>query len=114
MYIPPLKNNAGGQRENHRTQEVRGQGIFCGANPGNWQNAISLGVFKTREAAQNYLHVLNTKGVHTARVGERASKIKTTIFILNKVDASAEEKLTAMQKDFAGSELRKVPCRLTR
>ena len=66
------------------------------------------------EAAQNFLHVVHAKGVHTAKVGERASKLKTTIFMLDKVDAGTEAKLTAMQKDFAGSELNNVPCGLTR
>ncbi len=56
----------------------------------------------------------NTKGVHSAKVGERASKLKATIFMLDKVDAATVAKLTAMQSDFPGSELTNVPCGLTR
>jgi len=63
---------------------------------------------------KSYLDHLHTKGVHTAKVGERASKLKATIFRLNSMDAATEAKLTAMQKEFAGSELKKVPCTLTR
>ena len=114
VYIPPLKNKAA---VNRKIGELKALGVsdyFVVQGSGHWLNAISLGVFKTRDAAQNFLHVLNTKGVRTARVGERASKLKTTLFILNRVDAGTETKLKAMQKDFAGSELNKVPCGLTR
>lgn len=114
VYMPPLKNKAAVKR---KIAELKALGIneyFVVQNSGHWMNAISLGVFKTRDAAENFLHVLNTKGVRTARVGERASKLKTTVFILNRVDAGTEIKVKAMQKDFPGSELNDVPCGLTR
>jgi len=114
VYIPPLKNKTA---VNRKLGELKGLGIkeyYVVQSQGPWLNAISLGVFKTREAAENFLHVLNAKGVRTAKVGERASKLKTTLFILNKVDAGTEAKLEAIQKDFPGSELNKVPCGLTR
>jgi hypothetical protein len=114
VYIPPLKNMLA---VNRKITELKALGIneyFVVQTEGHWQNAISLGVFKTREAAHNYLHVLNAKGVRTARVGERASKLKTTVFTLKRVDPSTEENLKAIQKDFAGSELSNVPCGLTR
>jgi len=114
VYIPPLRNKAA---VNRKIAELRALGVreyFVMQVSGRWLNAISLGVFKTRDAAQNFLHDLNTKGVRTARVGERASKLKTTLFMLHRVDAATESELTAMQKDFAGSYLNKVPCALTR
>jgi hypothetical protein len=114
VYIPPLRNRAA---VNRKIAELKRLGIreyFVVQVSGHWLNAISLGVFKTREAAQNFLHDLRAKGVHTAQVGERASKLKATIFMLNGVDAATAAKLTAMQKDFAGSELNNVPCTLTR
>lgn len=114
VYIPPLKNKAAVKREIGELKKLGVREYFVVQIPGHWLNAISLGVFKTRDSAQNFLHVLQTKGVHTAKVGERASKIKTAIFILNNVDAGTEAKLKAMQKDFAGSELKNVPCGLTR
>jgi len=114
VYMPPLRNKAAVKR---KIGELKTLGIteyFVVQGSGHWMNAISLGVFKTREAAENFLHALNTKGVRTARVGERASKLITTVFVLNKIDAETEIKLKAMQKDFVGSELNSVPCGLTR
>jgi hypothetical protein len=110
VYIPPLKNKAA---VNKKVSELKTLGIseyFIVQSAGHWRNAISLGVFKTSEAAQHFLDQLRTKGVHSAKVGERASKLKATIFTLSRMDAETEAKLTAMQKDFAGSELKSVPC----
>lgn len=114
VYIPPLKDKAAVNRKIGELKKLGVKEYFVVQISGQWMNAISLGVFKTRDAAQNFLHDLHTKGVHSAKVGERASKLKATIFILNKVDAGTEAKLKAMQKDFAGSELTNVPCGLTR
>ena len=114
VYIPPLKGKAA---VNRKIAELKALGVreyFVMQTSGRWLNAISLGVFKTRDAAQNFLHNLQAIGIHSARVGERASKLKATIFMLDRVDAATEVKLTAMQKDFAGSELNNVPCTLTK
>jgi len=114
VYMPPLRNKAA---VNRKIAELKALGVndyFVVQGSGRWQNAISLGVFKTQDAAQNFLHALNTKGVRTARVGERLSKVKTTLFIFNGVDAVTQAKLAAMQKDFPGSEMNAAPCGLTR
>lgn len=114
VYFPPLKNKAAVKR---KIAEIKALGIreyFVVQGSGRWHNTISLGVFKTQEAAQSFLHGLNAKGVHTAQVGERASKLKSTIFVLRGMDAVTVSKLTAMQSDFPGSALNNVPCALTR
>lgn len=110
VYFPPLKNKAA---VNRKISELKARGIneyFVVQNAGNLQNAISLGVFKTQEAAQNFLDELRDKGVRTAQVGERASKFKVTVFRLNGVGILTEARMAALQKDFAGSELKRVPC----
>ena len=97
--------------------EIKDLGIkdyFVMQGKGQWHNAISLGVFKTREAAQHFLKGMHAKGVRTARVGARASKLRSTIFMLHGVDAATVSKLTALQNDFPGSTLNIVPCALTR
>lgn len=114
VYIPPLKGRVA---VNQKVAQLKARGVkeyFVVQDAGPWLNTISLGVFRTQEAAQNFLDELRTKDVSTAQVGERASKLKATIFVLNELDTATVVKLTAMQKDFAGSELKNVPCTLTR
>lgn len=114
VYIPSLKNKAAANR---KIFKLKAQGVkeyFIVQDKGALRYSISLGVFKTPEAAQNYLNELRAKGVRSAQIGERATKLKTTMFTLDGVDAATEAKLAAARKDFAGSELKNVPCALTR
>ena len=110
VYIPPLRNKVAVQQ---KVAQLKARGIeeyFIVQETDPWRNAISLGVFKTQEAAQNFLNVLRTKDVRSAQVGARAGKQKATIFTLNGVSPATEARLTDMQKDFPGSELKNVPC----
>ena len=115
VYIPPMKGRAA---VNRKIAQLKARGIdeyFVVSDAGPWLNAISLGVFKTQETAQHFLDDLQrTKDVHSARIGERASKLKATIFVLNGLDTATMSHLAVMQKDFAGSELKDIPCALTR
>jgi hypothetical protein len=114
VYIPPLKTKAAASKKVSQIKKMGIREYFVVQEVGALRYAISLGVFKTQEAARNYLGELNAKGLRSAKVGERASKLKTTMFMLNSVDASIEGKLMAARKDLPGSNLKNVPCALTK
>lgn len=110
VYIPPLKNKAAVER---KIEQLKARGVedyYVVQGEGAWQNAISLGVFKTEEAAQRYLTVLRSRTVRSAKVGERASKLKFTVFMLKGLQTAEVEKLTAVQKDFPDSKLATRAC----
>lgn len=111
VYIPPLENKGA---VTQKIAQLKARGIeeyFVVPDAGPWLNAISLGVFKTQEAAQSFFDDLErTRDVHTAKLGERSSKFKTSVFVLNGADAATMAELTEVQKDFAGSTLKNVPC----
>lgn len=114
VYIPPAKDKAA---VNQKIAQLKARGVeeyFVVSEAGPWLNAISLGVFKTQEAAQRYLEDLRAKDVRSAKVGERASKLKATVFVLNGLDAKTGADMAEIQKGFAGSELKNIPCALTR
>lgn len=110
VYIPPMKTHA--QTEQKVAQlKVRGvQDYFVIQEAGPWQNAISLGVFKTEDAAKKYLAKLQEQGVRSAVTGERASKLKSTVFLLNSLERGQASQVAALRKDFPDSELKLVPC----
>ncbi|HCI13363.1 MAG: hypothetical protein A2063_10790 [Gallionellales bacterium GWA2_60_142] len=110
VYIPPLKDKAAVAQ---KIEQLKARGVeeyFVVQDAGVWLNAISLGVFKTREAAQNFVNQLRAMDVRSAQVGERSSRLKATVFALNGLDAATAERLAAMQKDFPDSELKQVSC----
>lgn len=113
-YIPPLKDTAA---IDVKIEQLKARGIseyFVVQETGIWMNAISLGVFKTQEAAENFLGTLRSKGVRSAQVGQRNSKLKVSMLNFNEVDTATEAKLLEIQKDFSGTKLNKVSCGLTR
>lgn len=114
VYIPPLKSKTAAIKKVSQIRKLGIREYFIVQEGEAMRYAISLGVFKTQEAARTYLSELNAKGLRSAKVGERASKLKTTVFMLNNVDDSIQAKLTASGRDFPGSELKNVPCALTR
>lgn len=110
VYMPPQPNRAGVER---KLQQLKERGIydhFVVQEEGEWQYAISLGVFKTEEAAQKFLAFLRTRDVRTARVGERMSKLRFTVFVMKGIDADAAGKIGALQKRFPDSELKVSAC----
>jgi hypothetical protein len=111
VYMPPLKNKAAVNRKIAQIKALGVEEFYVVHEPPKLVNVISLGVFKTREAAKNFLATLHQKGVRTAMVGERKRKLKFTVYQLKNVDTAAVARLSVLQKDFAYSELKTVPCR---
>lgn len=110
VYIPPLKKRASVEK---KIAQLKARGVkdyFVVQEKGKWQNAISLGVFKTRDAAENYIAMLRTKDVRTAKVGERTSKLKYTVFLIRDLDSGTTDKLYALQHEFPESELKVAAC----
>lgn len=110
VYIPPAKDKAAIAKKIAQLKALGVKEHFVVQEAGQWLNAISLGVFKTQEAAQKFFDDLHAKGVRSAQIGERASKLKVTLFALNGLDAATGAGLAEIQKDFAESELKKMPC----
>ena len=111
VYIPQLKNQAAVNRKIEQIKAIGVEDYFVVQEPPLWVNVISLGVFKTQEAAKNFLAGLKKKGVRTAKVGERKHKLKFTVFTLENINSEGAAQLLALQKDFSSSELKTVACK---
>ena len=109
-YIPPMKKRTQIDKKIAQLKERGVKDYFVVQEKGKWLNAISLGVFKTEEAAQKYLAALNAQDVRSAKLGERKSKLKFTVFVMKGLDAGTVDKLNALQKGFPDSELKVSAC----
>ncbi len=110
VYIAPLKDKAA---VNEKLAQLKARGItdyFVVQDEGEWLNAISLGVFKTRESAQNFLEGLRAKDIRTAKMGEHSGKSRPVILIINGLNSKMSEQFTALQKDFPQTEQKRVAC----
>lgn len=114
VYIGPLPDKT---TVTQKLAQLKARGVedyFVVQDDPAWNNTISLGVFKTEDAARNFLVELQGKGVKTAQVGEKSGKPKSTVFVFTSVDRTSANRLAAMQKEFGDSLLKNVPCALTR
>ncbi len=109
VFIPPLPSKAAAER---RVAELKAEGLkdFFILNDGAQKNAISLGIFKTEDAANKFLDALREKGVKNARYGARTQTIQQTYVVLRDPQPAQTERLQQLKSEFAGSEIRIGPC----
>ena len=110
VYIPPMKKRSQVESKIAQLKERGVKDYFVVQEKGRWQNAISLGVFKSNEAAQKFLDVLSAKEVGSLKLGVRKSKLKFTVFVMKGLDEGMKDKLKVLQKGFADSELNVSAC----
>ncbi|HTS53866.1 MAG TPA: SPOR domain-containing protein [Burkholderiales bacterium] len=110
VYIPPLKNKAEVERKIAQLEKLGVKDYYAVEGQGPVRNAVSLGIFKTEEAASSYLDGLQRKGVRSARVGSREHRVTQTAFVVREPDVALTAKLAELRVQFPGSELRAVDC----
>jgi hypothetical protein len=106
VFIPPLRNR---QSANLKAAELKKLGVedfFVVQEDPKLRFAISLGVFKTEEAARSRLAELRTKGVRTARVGPKETSVQKIYFAIREVPDALVTKLNDLRQSFVGTDLR--------
>jgi hypothetical protein len=106
VFMPPQ-----GSRQNalRKATELRNLGIdefFIVQDEGEHRWALSLGVFRSEEAAQARLAALRTQGVRSARVGARETVVPKIWLQVKGVDAPLQARLKEIASQVEGSELR--------
>jgi len=110
VYIPPLKTR---EEVEKKVSELKGLGVtefHVVADNERWRNAISLGIFKTEEAATNHLGQLKARNVRTAVVGQRNNLIRQSVIVLSEPSPALVGQLAGLRQEFPGTELKAVKC----
>jgi hypothetical protein len=96
----------------NRVAELKAAGVkdVAPVEVGPQRLAISLGVFRTEEAAQARLAALQAQGVTTAKVGPRAQSVQQTVLVVRDPPAQAMAKLKELQADFQGTDIKVGSC----
>ncbi len=106
VYIAPLASR---QAATQKAGELKRLGVdeyFVVPDDPKWRNAISLGVFKTEEAAKARLDALRAKGVKSASVGARDTQLSKIYFQVREANSTITAKLNELIQGFAGTEVR--------
>jgi SPOR domain len=109
VFIPPAANKAAADK---RAAELKGDGIkdILVVDGGPQRFAISLGVFRGEDAAQNRLTALQEQGVRTAKVGSRAQAVLQNALVVRDPPAPAMAKIKELQVVFPESEVKIASC----
>jgi len=106
VFMPPLRNRAAANQKAAELKRLGVEEFFIVQEDPKLRFAISLGVFKTEEAAQSRLAELKTKGVRTARVGPKETSAQKVYFAIREVPDALYARLSDLRQGFAGTELR--------
>ena len=109
VFVPRLANKAAADK---RAAELSAAGIkdlFVFDN-GPQRLAISLGVFRTEDAASAYVAELGKRGIADARAGPRQQVVVQTLLIVRDPDAAVVARVRALQPGFPGTEITTGAC----
>lgn len=103
---PGPSGREGAQR---KVEELKRMGIndfhvLNDNSPPAQRNGVSLGVFKTEDAARARLAALTEKGVKSARIVEYRMPLTRVAFQLRQVDAAGKDALAKVRAEFPRSE----------
>jgi sporulation related protein len=110
VHMPPQKTKADADRKVRELKTLGVTELVMVTDPGEWRYAISLGIFRTDEAAQAFLAGLRKQGVRTATVARRENFLKQVVFYVREPSPATAARLTLTQNEFPGSELKAGPC----
>ena len=113
VFIPAQARTANArQAALKKAAELRALGVedyFIVQEEGQHRWALSLGVFRTEEAARARLEVLRTQGVRSAVVGARETVVPKVWLQVRGVDPALEAKLKELAVQIESTELRACP-----
>lgn len=105
VYIAPARDRRTAEA---KIAELKRQGVAeMSIRP---DNAISLGVFSTEDAARRFLASLAAKGVKGAEYGPFVKETREITMLVREPDTETVARLTILQRDYSGAQLRAVAC----
>ena len=109
VYLPPLATRQGAAQ---RTAELRKQGIEDSSvinDDTQWRNAISLGVFRSEDAANKRAEELRKRGVRGFEVAPREGAGPRVYVQVRDAPEPVRSKLGELKDGFPGAEIRECP-----
>lgn len=108
VYYPPLASKADADNKATELTNLGVRDLAVIRPPGQWQNAISLGLYAKQPVAEARLAELRSKGVQDARIEARGKT--ASVFALRDLDAAEQAKMAQLQQNFGGTQLQQVDC----
>lgn len=112
VYLPPLTNRAEAERR-FGDLKARGAKDAFVVDSGPQRGAVSLGVFRSEEAASAYVTELAKSGVTGARIGPRQQPMVLTSLVIRDPPAAVVARLRELASAYPNVEFRIGACEKT-
>jgi hypothetical protein len=109
VFIPSQVNRQGALKKAAELKDLGIEDYFIVQEEGEHRWALSLGVFRSEEAAQARLAALRAQGVRSATVGPRETLVPKIWLQVKSVDAPLQARLKEIARQIEGSELKDCP-----
>lgn len=106
VYIPSQGDKDAAERKSGELKRLGVNDFFVIQENSDLRWGISLGIFKTEDAARLHLTNLVTKGVRSARLGTHSATSNRVAFQLRDADQEMKSKLDKIKAAFPRQELR--------
>ena len=110
VYIPPLKTKPDAVKKIEELKKLGVASYFHIQDNSKWNNAISMDIFRSEEAARKLLAEMKSKGIKSAIIGERS--LKQMAFVVHRPAEDVIEKMISLKQEFPGSELKASECKV--
>lgn len=109
VFIPSQGSRQSALKKVAEIKELGVQDYFVVQEEGEYRWSVSLGIYRSEDAAQARLSALRNQGVSDARVGARDNIVPKVWLQVNGVDASLQARLKVLARQIDGSELKDCP-----
>jgi len=106
VFVPPQGSRQAALRTAGELKALGVQDYFILAEEGEFRWALSLGVYRTEDAAQARLAALSAAGVRSAVMARRDTPVPKVWLRVNGTDPALEAQLRDIARQIEGSELR--------
>ena len=106
VFIPPQASRPAALKKAAELKALAVEDYFIVQDEGALRWALSLGVFRTEEAAQARLAALRSQGVRSAQVGPRETMVSKVWLQVRGVDPALQARLADIARIVEGTELR--------
>lgn len=110
VYIPPKQNRVAADKAIAELKKLKVDDAVLLLERGEWNWAISLGVFRTKAAADAYREVLRVKGVKTMAYRTREQTVTLTSLVLREPSQATMAAIESAKQKLPGSTLTTGAC----
>lgn len=100
VFIPPLGSKEGADKKAAELKKLGIKDFYVIQDASEFKWGISLGIFRSEEAARGHLAALNQKGVRSARVGPYTVAPSKVAYQLRNLDGAARSEFDKIKADF--------------